>query len=247
MSAPKSSNPHTLFVSDLHLSAERPHINQQFFNFARTIAPGADAWDVLGDLFEYWLGDDDLGDPLNAAVADALESLSARGMPVRLMHGNRDLLIGRAFAHRCGAQLIEDPLLIELYGVRTLIMHGDTLCTDDVEYQTFRAYARDPTNQARFLAQPLAARREEMLGLRSRSEQSKQTKPAEIMDVSTQAVEQVLREYRYPRLIHGHTHRPARHVHVVDGRNCERWVLNDWYVRGGYLRCDTNGCAPFFL
>ena len=86
-----------------------------------------------------------------------------------------------------------------------------------------------------------------MLGLRSRSEQSKQTKPAEIMDVSTQAVEQVLREYRYPRLIHGHTHRPARPVHVVDGRNCERWVLNDWYVRGGYLRCDTNGCAPFFL
>lgn len=237
----------TLFVSDLHLSPERPHVHQQFFDLTGRIARGADALYVLGDLFEYWLGDDDLGDPLNTAVADAVRSLSASGVPVRLMHGNRDLLIGHAFAQRCGAELIGDPVLVDLYGVRTLVMHGDTLCTDDTDYQKFRTYARDSGNQARFLARPLAERREEMLELRRRSEESKQAKPAEIMDVSAQTVDQVLRDHGYPRLIHGHTHRPARHVHVVDGRACERWVLNDWYERGGYLRCDAGGCAALSL
>jgi len=163
------------------------------------------------------------------------------------MHGNRDLLIGRAFAARCGAELIPDPMLIDLHGTRTLVMHGDTLCTDDLEYQSFRRYARNLDNQARFLAQPLAARREQMLGMRGRSEQSKQAKAAEIMDASIGAVEQALREHGYPRLIHGHTHRPARHLHVVDGHTCERWVLNDWYQRGGYLRCDSRGCTAVEL
>ena len=237
----------TLFVSDLHLSPERPHVHEQFFDLTGRIARGADALYVLGDLFEYWLGDDDLGDPLNTAVADAVRSLSASGVPVRLMHGNRDLLIGHAFAQRCGAELIGDPMLVDLYGVRTLVMHGDTLCTDDTDYQKFRTYARDSGNQARFLARPLVERREEMLELRRRSEESKQAKPAEIMDVSAQTVDQVLRNHGYPRLIHGHTHRPARHVHVVDGRACERWVLNDWYERGGYLRCDATGCANVML
>jgi UDP-2,3-diacylglucosamine hydrolase len=238
---------HTLFVSDLHLSSERPGINQQFFDFAGRIARGADALYVLGDLFEYWLGDDDISDPFNSAVTDALRALSASGVALRLMHGNRDLLIGAAFARRCGAELIEDPLLVDLYGVRTLVMHGDTLCTGDIEYQKFRAYARDSGNQARFLGRPLAERREEMLDLRRRSEHSKEAKPAEIMDVSAPAVEEVLRAHGYPRLIHGHTHRPARHVHAVDGRECERWVLNDWYRRGGYLRCDGSGCAALSL
>ena len=223
----------TLFVSDLHLSPERPRVNEQFFDFAGRIARGADALYVLGDLFDYWLGDDALAEPFNAAVADALQAVSASGVAVRLMHGNRDLLIGQAFVRRCGAELIEDPRLIELHGVRTLVMHGDTLCSDDVEYQKVRVLARDPANQARFLAQPLAARREEMLGFRSRSEQSKQTKPLEIMDVAIRTVEEALRQHGYPRLIHGHTHRPARHVHTVDGRECERWVLYDWYERGG--------------
>src|SRR6185503_21357612 len=117
----------TLFVSDVHLGPERPHVHPQFFDFTGRIARGADALYVLGDLFEYWVGDDDLGDPLNAAVADALRALSVSGVPVRLMHGNRDLLIGRAFAERCGAELIGDAVLVDLYGVRTLVMHGDTL------------------------------------------------------------------------------------------------------------------------
>jgi UDP-2,3-diacylglucosamine hydrolase len=237
----------TLFVSDLHLSAERPHITDQFLDFAGRVAPGADALYILGDLFEYWLGDDDVTEPLNAAVTVTLKGLVTRGVAVKLMHGNRDLLIGSGFAGRCGAELIPDPTVIDLYGTRTLLMHGDTLCTDDLPYQAFRRYARDPGNQAKFLAQPLAARREQMLGLRSRSEQAKQSKDAEIMDVSISTVEHTLREHGYPRLVHGHTHRPARHVHVVDGNTCERWVLNDWYQRGGYLRCDANGCVAVDL
>ena len=237
----------TLFVSDLHLSAERPHISQQFFDFAARTAPDTAALYILGDLFEYWLGDDDVADPLNAAVAAALEALSSRGVAVHFMHGNRDLLVGREFAARCGASLLADPTLIDLHGTRTLLMHGDTLCTDDLAYQDFRRYARDPDNQAKFLAQPLAARREQMLGLRSRSEEAKRLKTGEIMDVSLTTVEQTLRAHDYPRLIHGHTHRPARHVHVVDGHACERWVLNDWYQRGGYLRCDASGCTVVAL
>jgi UDP-2,3-diacylglucosamine hydrolase len=237
----------TLFVSDLHLCAERPAISASFFGFVAGIAPSADAVYILGDLFEYWLGDDDTDDPLNATVAGALEALTRKGVKVFFMHGNRDPLLGRAFTGRCGAVLIPDPTLIDLHGTRTLLMHGDTLCTDDVEYQNFRVYARDPENQARFLALPLAARRAQALELRGRSERSKQAKAEEIMDVSLPAVEEALRDHGYPRLIHGHTHRPAKHVHVVDGHSCERWVLNDWYRRGGYLRCDASGCTAITL
>ena len=233
---------HTLLISDLHLTAERPRINQQFFDFAEQVAPAAEALYILGDLFEYWVGDDDTEDPLNNRVAEALARLTQRGVPVYLMHGNRDLLIGGAFAARCGAQLIPDPTVIGLHGTRTLLMHGDTLCTDDIEYQKFRAYAHHPETQSNFLQQPLAARHQQMRGMRAQSEASKSNKAADIMDVSPAAVEQVLRDHNYPRLIHGHTHRPARHVHGVDGHNCERWVLNDWYAHGGYLRCDAGGC-----
>jgi len=180
-------------------------------------------------------------------VANALAGLSSKGVKVRLMQGNRDVLLGESFARRCGATLIADPTLLDLHGTRTLVMHGDTLCTGDVEYQTFRSYAHDPGNQRRFLSQPLAERRTQMLGMRAESEKSKQGKSAEIMDVTQATVERVLREHGYPRLIHGHTHRPARHLHTVDGRSCERWVLNDWYERGGYLHCDSSGCRAELL
>ncbi len=241
---------HTLLISDLHLAAERPHINEQFFTFVRDIAPAAQALYVLGDLFEYWIGDDDHDDPLNDAVARALAALGtygARGTRVHFMQGNRDVLIGADFVARCGAALIADPAVMDLHGTRTLLMHGDTLCTDDLEYQKFRAYAHDAENQRKFLAQPLQVRREQMLGMRAQSEQGKKVKSAEIMDVSPAAVEAALRAHGYPRLIHGHTHRPARHTHSVDGRACERWVLADWYARGSYLRCDAGGCAVLQL
>jgi UDP-2,3-diacylglucosamine hydrolase len=238
---------HSIFVSDLHLSAERPHINRQFFEFVAHTAAQAEALYILGDLFEYWIGDDDLTDPLNAAVADALGTLAASHVRLYLMQGNRDVLIGQDFALRCHAELIAEPALLDCYGTPTLLMHGDTLCAGDADYQKFRAYAHDADNQAKFLAQPLAARREQMLGMRAQSEHSKQLKAETIMDVAPAAVEMTLREYGYPRLIHGHTHRPARHVHTVDGHDCERWVLNDWYQRGGYLRCSKDGCSARML
>lgn len=234
---------HTLLISDLHLATERPHINEQFFTFVRDIAPAAQALYVLGDLFEYWIGDDDHDDPLNDAVAHALATLAARGTRIHFMQGNRDVLISADFVARCGAALIADPAVTDLHGKRTLLMHGDTLCTDDLEYQKFRVYAHDAENQRKFLAQPLQVRREQMLGMRAQSEQVKKVKSVEIMDVSPAAVEAALRSHGYPRLIHGHTHRPARHTHSVDGCACERWVLADWYARGSYLRCDAGGCA----
>jgi UDP-2,3-diacylglucosamine hydrolase len=239
--------PDTLFISDLHLAPERPRIVEQFFRFLSGPAKGAEALYVLGDLFEYWVGDDDLDDPLNRSVAQAFAELAANGTTVHFMHGNRDLLVGEQFAERSRAQLLPDPTLIELYGQPTLLMHGDTLCTDDLEYQKFRAYAHNPQNQARFLAQPVAARHAELAALRQKSESAKQDKSAEIMDVNAGAVERALRQAGYPRLIHGHTHRPGRHVHRVDDRECERWVLGDWYENGSYVRCSAEGCSAIAL
>jgi UDP-2,3-diacylglucosamine hydrolase len=237
----------TLFISDLHLADERPRILEQFYAFLDTTARGAEALYVLGDLFEHWLGDDNREDPLNASVAAAFARIKASGTPVYFMHGNRDVLVGQDFAERAGASLLPDPTLIDLYGTPTLLMHGDTLCTDDVEYLKFRAYARDPRNQTRFLGQSLDARRAEMEALRQRNIDAKLGKTAEIMDVNADAVAEILREHGYPRLIHGHTHRPARHVHAIDGRLCERYVLADWYENGSYLRCDAAGCASVAL
>jgi UDP-2,3-diacylglucosamine hydrolase len=238
---------YTAFISDLHLAAERPDIVDQFIGFASGPARGADALYVLGDLFEYWAGDDDIEDVLNRRVAQAFSALHAAGTRVYFLHGNRDFLVGDTFARNAHATLLPDPTPIDLYGTPTLIMHGDTLCTDDVEYQKFRTYARNPENQTRFLAQPLPARRAQLSGLRAKSEAAKQGKSAAIMDVNAQAVEEALRRAGYPRLIHGHTHRPARHLHQVDGRTCERWVLGDWYRNGSYLRCDMDGCTSISL
>jgi UDP-2,3-diacylglucosamine hydrolase len=237
----------TAFVSDVHLSEERPRIVEQFFEFLAGEARAADALYVLGDLFEYWAGDDDLEDALNRRVADAFSKLHAAGTPVHFLHGNRDFLVGRAFAESAGASLLEDGTVVDLYGTPTLLMHGDILCTDDVEYQKFRAYARDPVNQARFLALPLPARRAQIRGIRAQSESAKGAKTAEIMDVNAKAVDEALRRSGYPRLIHGHTHRPGRHEHEVDGHTCERWVLADWYANGSYLKCDASGCTPVTL
>ena len=234
---------YSLFISDLHLASERPRILEQFFDFISGPARDAEALYVLGDLFEYWVGDDDLDDPLNRSVAKAFAELAGAGTIVQLMRGNRDVLVGDDFAQRSGVHLLDDPTLVDVHGTPTLLMHGDTLCTDDVEYQKFRAYAHDAANQARFLSQPLAARHAHLAGLRRQSESAKLDKSADIMDVNARAVEQAFRDAGCARLVHGHTHRPGRHVHVVDGRECERWVLGDWYASGNYMRCDTNACT----
>jgi UDP-2,3-diacylglucosamine hydrolase len=234
----------TIFISDLHLSADRPQANERFFRFLQDTAAHAEALYVLGDLFEYWIGDDDLDDNFNREIVAGFAQLSAAGTRLYFMHGNRDFLLSETFAARCGGTLLPDPTLINLYGTPTLLMHGDSLCTDDVEYLAFRARVRDPQVQAEFLKQPLATRRAQVEGLRKLSEQEKQTKAAEIMDVALPTVQQVLRDFGYPRLIHGHTHRPARHVHVAGSQVCERWVLPDWYGQGGYLSVDEQGCTP---
>ena len=216
-------------------------MNQLFFDFLATVAREADALYILGDFFEYWAGDDDIDDPFNRSIVDSVSTLAATGVKVFLMHGNRDFLIGEKFSAASGVTLLRDPTLIDLNGTRTLLLHGDTLCTDDIEYQQFRRQVRDTKWQQNFLSQPLAQRKAIIEDLRRRSENEKQTKSMEIMDVTPSSVDALLREHNYPRLIHGHTHRPALHHHTLDGKNCERWVLTDWYEGGGYLRADSSG------
>ena len=237
----------TLFISDLHLCSSRPQISRIFFNFLEHEASSAEALYILGDLFEYWVGDDDLEDPFNASVAAALARLGGAGVPTYLMHGNRDFVIGAAFARASGATLLPDPAQLNLYERPVLLMHGDTLCTLDQEYQAFRREARSEAWIRELLNQPLAQRKMAIEDLRRRSEQEKRCKSAEIMDVAPAEVEATLRRHGYPRLIHGHTHRPARHVHTVDGHVCERWVLADWYKAGSYLACDASGCRAMQL
>jgi UDP-2,3-diacylglucosamine hydrolase len=231
----------SLFISDLHLTEERPAANERFIAFLEKTARPADALYILGDFFEYWIGDDDLAEPFNAVVAGLLGELSKKGVRISLMHGNRDFLIGERFCAATGAELLEDPIVREVGGVKTLLMHGDTLCTDDVEYQAWRRKARDPAFQAQFLAKSLAERRLAVGQMREKSRQVVQEKTAEIMDVNDDAVREALRRHGVRRLIHGHTHRPGRHALEVDGSPCERWVLPDWYGRGGYLEVGRVG------
>jgi UDP-2,3-diacylglucosamine hydrolase len=198
-------------------------------------------------LFEHWLGDDAADEAFNRTLLDQLATLAAAGVRVSFLHGNRDFLFSSAVAPRGGLHVIPDPTTLDLFGVRTVLMHGDLLCTDDIRYQRYRARVRRPALIRTFLALPRGVRRAIGGGLRRVSESEKRVKPPTIMDVNTGAVEATLRVHSYPRLIHGHTHRPARHVHVVDGHTCERWVLGDWYERGSYLRCVERGCEAVML
>ncbi len=238
---------HSLFIADLHLSPERPQTTRVFEEFVRRAASRAEALYILGDLFDYWAGDDDLADPHHAAVANTLAELSRSGTAVFIMHGNRDFLMAEKFARATGARPIPDPTLIDLYGTPTLLTHGDTLCTGDQTYLAFRAQVRASAWQKDFLAQPLAQRKASITELRRRSESDKRQKAAAIMDAHPSAIVETLRAHDYPRLIHGHTHRPARHIHEVDGHICERWVLSDWGENGSFLYCGPKGCLakPF--
>ena len=220
-----------LFISDLHLSEERPGANERFFQFLEQEASGADALYVLGDLFEYWIGDDDLDSPFNAVIVGFFRRLTGAGTRLYFMHGNRDFLVGERFGAATGAALLPDPSVVD----DVLLMHGDTLCTDDLDYQGWRRTARSAAWQRDFLAKPVAERRAVVQGLREKSKEVIQAKPAEIMDVNEAAVRAAFRQHGVTRLIHGHTHRPGVQRLEVDGQSCERWVLPDWYGRGGYL------------
>ncbi|HKJ09627.1 MAG TPA: UDP-2,3-diacylglucosamine diphosphatase [Gammaproteobacteria bacterium] len=231
----------TVFISDLHLDPERPVITELFLDFLAGPARGCDALYILGDLFEAWVGDDD-DSPTLQPVLEALADCTGTGLPVSVMTGNRDFLIGEGFTARTGCRLLPDPSVVDLYGEPTLLMHGDTLCTDDLEYQQFRRLVRDPAWQRQFLAKPLEERRHMAAGLRETSRQRTAHKTVDIMDVNHEAVLSALREHHVRRLIHGHTHRPATHELTVDGAPATRIVLGDWYEQGSVLWCDPTGC-----
>ena len=210
----------SLYISDLHLSEERPEANERFFRFVEEGAKGADALYVLGDLFEYWIGDEDIESSFNAVILGFFRRLARAGTKLYFMHGNRDFLVGERFTNAAGGMLLADPSIVD--GV--LLMHGDTLCTDDADYQTWRRKARSAEFQADFLAKPLDERRAVVHGLREKSKEVIGAKPADIMDVNEGAVREAFRRHGVTRLVHGHTHRPGVHRLEVNGRKRERWV-----------------------
>jgi UDP-2,3-diacylglucosamine hydrolase len=239
--------PPALFISDLHLAPQRPELIEAFHALVRGRARGAAALYVIGDLFDAWLGDDQVKEPIAAGIAAALAGLAASGTLVYLQRGNRDFLLGERFATAAGATLLPDAVVHDLHGTPTLIMHGDQLCTDDIGYQRFRRYWQDPAHRRRLLATPYFVRRGIAALFRAGSRRATANKLEQIMDVNADAVAGALREHRVARLIHGHTHRPARHDLTVDGRACERYVLADWYKAGSYLRVDASGCESVKL
>jgi UDP-2,3-diacylglucosamine hydrolase len=233
---------HCIFISDLHLCDSRPHITAAFIDFLEHTAVNAQALYILGDLFEYWAGDDAIEIGAKQASIDELRRLS-RTVPVFFMAGNRDFLIGAGFAKATGITILPDPSLIILYGKPVLLSHGDALCTDDTDYQVFRAEVRSQSWQKQFLSQPLETRIAYIEQLRAKSEQEKSVKSMQIMDVNAAAIEDLLKRYDYPPLfIHGHTHRPNTHIYQVTGHTCERRVLGDWYEQGSYLLLNADGC-----
>ncbi len=233
--------PATLFVSDLHLSPERPAPVDAFHAFCAGPAREAAGVYVLGDLFDAWIGDDALSEPLAAAAARALKGVTAAGVPVGLITGNRDFLLGERFCAAAGVTLLPSQLVVNVGGTPTLVLHGDELCTSDHAYQRFRRVAHDTRWQRTYLALPYAMRSGIARWLRGRSRIANAGKPERIMDVDPGAVAAAFRDAGVSRMIHGHTHRPARHHLVVDGRACERFVLADWYERGSFLEFDHDG------
>lgn len=229
-----------LFASDLHLDPARPEITRQFTDFLAGPARQAQALYLLGDLFEAWLGDDAPG-PLGETVAGALAGLSASGVAVFVMQGNRDFLLGEPFCQRAGARLLPDPVVLTLGDRRVLVTHGDALCTGDAAYQRLRSLVRDPDVQRAFLALPLERRRALAAEARAGSRAHLAQADEYITDVSQEAVEHVMREAGVTTLLHGHTHRPGIHRFTLDGRHCTRIVLGDWHEHGSVLRWDEEG------
>ncbi len=235
----------TLFIADLHLDPERPEITRLFGRFLETEAKGADALYILGDLFESWVGDDDPSEA-GAFVAEKLAALHAAGVPAYFMHGNRDFMLGRDYAARARMQILPDPSVIDLYDRPILLMHGDLLCTGDVEYQKIRAQVRSPQWRQHMLSQPLQAR----LAFAQQARTASQARQGEmknagtmetITDAAPDAINETLRRYGIDTLIHGHTHRPAIHELEIEGRPHRRIVLGDWYEQGSVLRANPDG------
>lgn len=224
----------TLLVSDLHLEDNRPDITRAFFHLLDQFEGKVARLFILGDFFEIWLGDDVLTKTAQQ-VAQRLQSFSTSGTEVFIMHGNRDFLIGSHYAASCGASLLADPATLNIAGRPCLLMHGDMLCIDDIEYMNFRKMVRNPAWQAAFLGKTVAERIAFGRQARSQSQQDTKNKSYEILDVNQDEVVRICSESNVPLLIHGHTHRPARHKVETDNGSCERIVLGDWHEKGWYI------------
>jgi len=231
---------YTLFISDLHLNQEQPAIITLFLDFLRNAARSADALYILGDLVEVWVGDDDRSE-LASIIKQGLRDLNQSGVPVYIMPGNRDFLLGQQFMIESHCQLLSDPTVIDLYGVPTLLMHGDLLCTEDIPYLRFRAWTHRPLIQRLFLSLPLRYRQRIATSLREKSKRYVQGVPRKIMDATPSGINDYLQRYQVSQIIHGHTHRPAIHIFKHRGQLAQRFVLSDWDEKGSVLVCHPNG------
>jgi len=229
----------TLFIADLHLHTEEPAITAGFLRFLRGEARSADALYILGDLFEAWIGDDS-PEPLNREIAKEIKALVDSGVPCFFIHGNRDFLLGKRFARESGMTLLPEEKCLDLYGRKVLIMHGDTLCTDDTGYLAFRAKVHQPWLQTLFLALPLFIRRRIAAKMRDDSKNANSHKSMEIMDVNAHAVVEVMEKHQVQWLIHGHTHRPAVHELTANGNPAFRVVLGAWHSEGSMVKVTTD-------
>jgi UDP-2,3-diacylglucosamine hydrolase len=232
--------PTTLFISDLHLEDEAPDRTRWLMDFLSGPALAAETVYILGDLFEFWIGDDALTTTAEE-VASATSLLNDRGVACFFMHGNRDFLVGERYASSAKLQLLPETCVVDLYGKPTLLLHGDTLCTDDVKYQAFRQQVRNPDWQAAMLALSIEQRLELAQQARSASLDHTGSVAMDIMDVNPDAVSAAFREHNVTRMIHGHTHRPAQHTVDLGGINAERFVLADWYSEGRFLEVSERG------
>ena len=230
----------TYFISDLHLSPAVPHIAKGLSALLKNQAAKADALYILGDFFDAWIGDDE-DNPAALQIINLLSQYTASGVPTFFMHGNRDFLVGERFTEATGMKLLEEGQVISLYGRDALLMHGDSLCTEDTEYMKFRAMVRNPAWQQQVLSLPLEQRRQMAAKLRSESQSMNAMKASDIMDVTQSKVVEEMAAKNVDLLIHGHTHRPAKHSLQVNNQDAQRIVLGDWGNAGWYLKADTDG------
>jgi len=225
----------TLFISDLHLTESRPDISKAFFDFLdNQVNEELDALYILGDFFEVWVGDD-YQTALTLKIAENLKTITNSGIPVYFIHGNRDFLVGKKYADLSGISLLNERTVIDLYGTKALILHGDEMCTQDLEYQKFRQKSRGWWWPKLMLAMPLFYRQSVAKKARERSKASQMDKAPEVLDVTNEAVIDTFKQYKTTLMIHGHTHRPNVHFHDIDGKPAKRIVLGDWYTQGSYL------------
>jgi UDP-2,3-diacylglucosamine hydrolase len=235
-----------LFISDLHLSPDMPHTAEAFFNFLNTKALQTQTLYLLGDIFEYWAGDDDINDEFNQSIVNALAALSKHGIKIYWLAGNRDFLVGNKFADACGLQILNEPVINEIAGKKILLLHGDAQCIDDTAYMTFRAQVRDTAWQQHFLNQDLQQRKALIAAMRAGSKDAQKNKSIDIMDVNLAAIDTLFESHQVSLMIHGHTHRPHQHQHQTKQGVCTRFVLPDWdydavKTRGGWLGINQAG------